>query len=468
MKEVLTYKYYIEERENRTLVIFPDKPFWFIGDSSIQIVLDFFSGKISEDFLQKELQNQFNYSNNETETVLLRLSRIFRDAGLFKEEESIESAKKQFKDYFPNPVINVTRRCNLKCKHCYAEAGEKWNENELSCTEIKELIDKILNNYNLAEFDKRILLSGGEPFLRKDILDIITYVYIKGGTPLINTNGLLISEGIMDTLRDVGAELLVSLDGASQESHEFLRGENTFYNTIEKIRQLKGHGVITKLSMTVHSKNINEMEEFIKIAETLEADGIALNMVNILSRAEKCGLERVKLTEFYRGLKRISKISPKAFNYISTTDFANVGAILLMNVKFEYCGVGAASLLVDYNGDIYPCYNNMNAECRLGNIRKDNILEVWNSSNKLKKLRKLNVNDFSEKCKICSVKYYCGGGCRGEAYFENKTFYSICPYCEDMKNGIIDLMFEIGKQDNEIFYNKIKYYENILEMYLER
>ena len=143
MKEVLTYKYYIEERENRTLVIFPDKPFWFIGDSSIQIVLDFFSGKISEDFLQKELQNQFNYSNNETETVLLRLSRIFRDAGLFKEEESIESAKKQFKDYFPNPVINVTRRCNLKCKHCYAEAGEKWNENELSCTEIKELIDKM-------------------------------------------------------------------------------------------------------------------------------------------------------------------------------------------------------------------------------------------------------------------------------------------------------------------------------------
>lgn len=277
---------------------------------------------------------------------------------------------------------------------------------------------------------------------------------------------ILIRDEDMDILRKCKAELLVSLDGATKNTHDFLRGEGAFDKTLNKIKKLKNKGVITKLSMTVHSGNYDEVEPFVALAEELQVDDIALNLLNVLSRAKECEIKRIKLCDFNKKLREISKKSSTWFNYISKTDYANLGAILLMNLKFEYCGVGAASLVIDYNGDIFPCYNNMNKECKLGNIRSDDLMEIWKNSSILNKLRELNINNFSNKCKKCPIKYYCGGGCRGEAYFENKSYYSVCPYCDDMRTGIIDLMFELGEQDNELFYNRIHYYESVKSFYL--
>ena len=468
MTRNIKYDFYYEERDEKILIIFPEKPFWLVGDFSIKVILEYFKGNIKKQQLHEELTKKYEYDFEEIEQVIQELKGILEEAKLFEEESIEQKETVLFENNFPNPVINVTRRCNLSCKHCYAEAGEKWDKEELTTSEIMGIIDQIFENYNLADFDKRILLSGGEPFLRKDIIEIISYIKVKGGTPLVNTNGLLIHEDDMDKLRNYKAELLISLDGGTKESHEFLRGKGTFNRTVDKIKQLKAHNVITKVSMTVHRNNLYEIENFVRLAESLNVDGIAVNMVNILARAKECGLERVKLTEFNKEIKRVSEISPKVFEYVSTTDYANLGAILLMNLKFDYCGVGAASLVIDYNGDLYPCYNNMNESCKLGNIKKDHLVDIWKHSKILKELRSLNVNDFSEKCRKCPVKYYCGGGCRGEAFFANESFYSSCPYCEDMREGIIELMFEIAKRDTEIFKNRIKYYNSVNQTYLRK
>lgn len=95
---------------------------------------------------------------------------------------------------------------------------------------------------------------------------------------------------------------------------------------------------------------------------------------------------------------------------------------------------------------------------KLGNIKNDDIIDLWKNSNILQKIRKLNVNNFSKNCKECSVKYYCVGGCKEEALYANKNMESICPYCKDIKQSIIDLMFELGNGNNELFNNRIKYF----------
>lgn len=102
---------------------------------------------------------------------------------------------------------------------------------------------------------------------------------------------------------------------------------------------------ITKLSITLHSGNINDLEDFFELSEQLGVDGIAVNVLNVLERADKCNIKRVALKEVNAVIRNLSKKSEKAFEYASMTDFANLGAILLMNWKFVYCGVGAASLV---------------------------------------------------------------------------------------------------------------------------
>lgn len=449
------------KRDKKNLIIFPEKPFWLVGDDSLELFVDFFSGKIDEDVLLNEAISNYNYSPEEYQETLANLESIFSAAKLDEDSKDDTSKKIDYNTYFPLPVINVTRRCNLSCKHCYADAGEKWKNEEMTTDQIKKVIHDIVYNYAKTTIDKRILLSGGEPFLRKDIYEIISYIKNIGATPLVNTNAILIEENYMDMLRETGAELLVSLDGSTKETHEFIRGKGTFDKTIEKIKLLKQYDVITKLSMTMHSKSIKDLPGFFELSEKLNVDGIAINILNVLERADKCGIKRALLKDVNRIIYECSKKSDKSFKYASVTDFANLGAILLMNWKFVYCGVGAASLVIDYNGDVYPCYNNMHKDMLLGNVLKDDMINIWNNSKKLKYLRSLNVNNFSEKCKNCAVKYYCGGGCRGETYYAYKTYDSPCPNCQDNYDGIIDLMFLLGEGDNELFENRVHYYENM-------
>lgn len=169
-------------------MIFPDKPFWFIGDASIDFILDYFYRRINYNQLYDNLTNKFNYNNDEVSSTLDFILNLFNEARLFNLEETERTSPRFYADYFPNPVINVTRKCNLHCKHCYADAGNQWDDSQLTFSEIKELINIILQCYNLADIDKRVLLTGGEPFLREDITDIVMYINQMGGTPLVNTN----------------------------------------------------------------------------------------------------------------------------------------------------------------------------------------------------------------------------------------------------------------------------------------
>lgn len=465
--KVLRYKYNLIKRDERILCIFPDKPFWFIADKSIEILLEYFSGSLELESLEEQLINQFNYSNQEVKEVLEDLDSLFNAAELFELIESKYVDPFTVKEVFTIPVLNITKNCNLACKHCYADAQYKLEEcdtNELTTEEWMKVIDDIVELISKRGED-RILLTGGEPFLRHDIFEIIAHIKSHGFRPVINTNSLLIKSEDIPKLRDSNAELLVSLDGASIETHEFLRGKNTFYKTLSKIRELRQYDIITRMSFTVHERNFDELSAIFELASELGISEVAINNLNVLSRATCSNISRVDVTKVNEELKRLSMSSNIDTKLLESTDFANLGAILLENLKFTYCGIGAGSLCIDSDGTVYPCYNTMTDEFKIGNVKNTDIDKIWRDSKQLNELRLLNIDTMNDKCKKCIVRYYCGGGCRGEAHFFTGDINAPYPFCEDQKKSIIDMMF-IATFDNEIFSKRVNFFNGLKKKFI--
>lgn len=457
------YNYKKIVRDKKNLYIFPDKPFWIVGDESLEVFIKVFSEELELNSISQILINDFSYNEEEVRSVFTELDELFEEAGLFN-ENSTENNAKFNNEQFAVPVINITKSCNLACRHCYADAAygnSNDDSKELTTEQWKRVISDIAELVSTRGED-RILLTGGEPFLRSDIMEIINYIKCIGFRPLINTNGLLIKDEFLDKLEESRAELLVSLDGSEEGIHELLRGKGTFNKTIEIIKKLKNHNVITRLSFTVHRGNFDDIKKYVELAKKLEIEDIAINNLTVLSRAAANNLERVGTKDINKTIKQLSDKASDNNDYLNTTDYAKQGAILLENFKFNYCGVGSASLCIDADGSVYPCYNTMVDDFKVGNVLENKLNELWKSSEVLSDLRNLDVDKMNNICKKCDVRYYCGGGCRGEAYFSYNDINAPYPYCKDTKDSIIDLMFNISIED-ELFKNKVDYFRRLKE-----
>ncbi|QTA82897.1 12,18-didecarboxysiroheme deacetylase [Desulfonema limicola] len=167
------------------------------------------------------------------------------------------------KDKKPVIVWNITRRCNLKCVHCYAHSKDIHYQNELSTDEGKALID------NLAEFGVPVLLlSGGEPLVRKDLPELAGYAVQKGMRAVISTNGTLITKEKAKILKDIGLSYVgVSLDGM-EEIHDKFRGvKGAFKLAMEGIENSQEAGIKVGLRFTINKFNVNEIPAVFDLLE---------------------------------------------------------------------------------------------------------------------------------------------------------------------------------------------------------
>lgn len=166
-------------------------------------------------------------------------------------------------DKKPVVVWNATRRCNLKCVHCYAHAKDIPFENELSTEEGKQLID------DLAGFGVPVILfSGGEPMVRKDLPELAGYAVNKGIRAVISTNGTLITPEKARILKDIGLSYVgVSLDGM-EEIHDKFRGvTGAFKKAMEGIRNCQEVGIKVGLRFTINKFNVDEIPAIFDLLE---------------------------------------------------------------------------------------------------------------------------------------------------------------------------------------------------------
>lgn len=347
------------------------------------------------DILNLGIENKFtiedlklNLYDDEDRTYIHNLYNRLYEICIIDEENNKDLA---------NELVSfeITHRCNLNCIHCCIDAdGVDSDKNDLSTNEMKNIFDKIIK-WN----PRRIMLSGGEPMLRNDFIELLTYLKTNyNGRIILSTNGTLINEKNVSVLAGSVYQIDISLDGADEESCSIVRGKGVFGKVIENVKLLKNTGFnnIT-LSMAVSDKNEHLESKFNKLNESLGTrplirvfSPVGRGKDNIDVFSDK-GIEEVYIPEEY-----LNDDYDKAFGVCS-------------------CSAGNREILISYNGDLYPCIAFMNSKNKLGNIMEIESLNNLNSneSNNQHQLDGIINSQLYKDCKDCKVNLFCWT-CPGE------------------------------------------------------
>ncbi len=169
-------------------------------------------------------------------------------------------------DKKPVIVWNMTRRCNLKCVHCYARAVDVHGKDEIDTASAKRMID------DLAAYGVPVMLfSGGEPLVREDLVELAAYAVEKGMRAVISTNGTLITPQKAAELKKVGLSYVgISLDGL-EEAHDRFRGKKgSFANALEGVENCQAEGLKVGLRFTINKRNAGEIPGIFNILRDME------------------------------------------------------------------------------------------------------------------------------------------------------------------------------------------------------
>lgn len=335
--------------------------------------------------------------------------------------------------------IQVTNGCNLRCKYCYANSSS--SEDDITLDEIKSLLDELKKkNFN------KIVITGGEPLVRKDILEIIELCSGYGRVQLL-TNGTLGDRALYQKIMDSVEIIQISLDSYSEEIHDSNRGEGTFHKAIGTLEMLSGiNSAKIAVAMTPTPEYMADLTEMIKMCLSLNIVNIHVNRFVPYGRARKSYTDMLNMKEFYKWAdegyaflfqKYIeAKKQNKIFNFN-----LDIVSDLRLNVFSRSrkcsCGINENILSIAYDGSVFLCPSLHNNKLKLGSIREDTILSIIDQAKE--KLGEINVNTLP-KCSKCELKYYCGGGCRAMALHSENDFYGKDIYCEDYMERIYSLM----------------------------
>ena len=288
------------------------------------------------------------------------------------------------------PVIWVTNRCNLRCRMC-----DQWRtDSSLLSQELKtkEWFSIIDSAYQMCS--AVISIAGGEPLLRSDIFDILSYIHRKGLVSHLVTNGTLLNEDTVNRLKRSGVNSIsVSLDSYIPEIHNNIRGVDCFNSVVKGIGFLKRNisGVKIGINYVITKQNFLNMYRMISFAEKLEVnqikfDPIYTNLIHrrkSLSSFEDLIFDEDDLPELDREIDKLIRVSSKT-KLLTNSSFFLKGMLNLYKGQLQKlrCYAGYISCSIDPLGWVSPCENFDGNE----NIRDKPLEKIWRSSS-FQKLR---------------------------------------------------------------------------------
>lgn len=335
--------------------------------------------------------------------------------------------------------LNVTNKCNLRCIQCHLSSGKALDD-ELTTNEILSVIDQYKE---IKSKNGSIVISGGEPLLRDDILDILEYIAKKDINISLITNGTLISQKLSKELKKLeNLKIQVSLDGAKRETNDFIRGKGAYEETIKGIKNLIKEGMNPTIAMTIMKVNMNEILDMMRLAEDLGVKNLHFPLIRVIGRAkDNENLVDLNNEDKFRAYKIIQEI-PK----MSTLTTSNEFVCKIKNLmKTDLCGAGRSTLSIAANGDVYPCASLHDKRFLAGNVRSKSLKEI-RSSPVLEKLWRMSVLDI-KGCEECELKFICGGGCHATRFYSNGRLDSVTPNCEFLKKIYWHALEEAGRNE---------------------
>jgi AdoMet-dependent heme synthase len=314
--------------------------------------------------------------------------------------------------------LHLTERCNLNCTHCY-QSGKSTDE--LSLSEIRSVIGEVADMlgewsaaYDVA-FSSSFNITGGEPFLRQDIFQILEELANKRIDAYLLSNGTLIRKDTAELLAQVGVKgVQVSVEGP-EDIHDAIRGTGSLKRSLSGVQCLLDAGIEVTLNTTLSDINASYFLDVIALASSIGVQRLGFSRL-VPSGSGRKLLDRMltkealadlygKIFSLNTGSLKIVTGDPVASQFRRPADSDGTSSF-----PSGGCAAAVSGLTILPDGTVVPCRR---LPVPIGNVRTDSLREIWSTSEVLTSLR--DRSRYDGKCGICT-KWSACRGCRAIAY----------------------------------------------------
>jgi len=328
-------------------------------------------------------------------------------------------------------VFELTSRCNLRCRHCHASYEQQYEQ--LDTRRTKEVIRRLSE---VEEF-KLIVFSGGEPMLRADIYELLSFTRRLGFYPMLATNATLIDKAAARRLRQSGMlGIAASIDSVDAARHDAYRGKKgAFAGVLRGIENVRRQGLYIQINITISRYNIEELEDLLLLADRLEAHVVLLYQFVPTGRGDSIKEASLDSEQFFEVIKRThrmqGKIKPVVVPVALPQYFVYLAQRLglsprLASFVFKGCTAGRRGMYyIKPNGDVWPCPF---VPVKVGNVLSDSAVGIWRNSEVVWRLG--DRGNLDSACGDCRWREICGG-CRARSYVLGEGLFGFdsgCPY----------------------------------------
>ncbi len=341
------------------------------------------------------------------------------------------------KEMTPTPFLiswNITKRCNLKCSHCYLDASELEGKGELSTADAKRIIDEIasLNPHAM------LIFTGGEPLMRNDCMELFSYASEKGLMVVIGTNGTLLDEqNVKEMIKNGVKGVGISIDSTGSSYHDRFRGLNgAWEKTTKGMEILKRHGLDFQVQVTVTRENYSDIADIIEFAYKkgaracnvffLVCTGRGQELTDITPKQYEDTLTYlVRAEKDYEGKMMVrARCAP---HFLRIAHKLNPESTLLKGAT-SGCIAGSGYFRITPEGDVTPCPY---MPTKVGSLKETSLSHIWTTSPVFQSLRNPK---YEGKCRDCNYSEVCGG-CRARALSATSNLMGEDPWCEYKPEG---------------------------------
>lgn len=335
-------------------------------------------------------------------------------------------------------AINLTWRCNLACAHCYLDAGSQagGSGDELGTGEVCAVLDEIAACSDQA----MVVLTGGEPLLRRDLETIVGHGAERGLTMVIGSNGTALTEARVQALKRAGlAGAGISVDSLDAGRHDRFRGlPGCWRKTMAGIEACRRHGLSWQLHFTLTAENAHELPAMVDFAREKGARVLSVFFLVCTGRAR--GMVDLTPEQYERALAAIIQaqkqnpdliVRPRCAPHFKRIAYQADPASPLARISGfdgDGCLAGVGYCRVAPDGAVTPCPY---IEQAAGNIRRQRFGDIWESSELFAALR---TPALTGACGACEFRRLCGG-CRARPAARGGGLLDADPLCTYRPRG---------------------------------